>query len=223
MVFLFSKASEDQKASSDKPSKPYTRKSYQDRPAGKCPSEARLRDIALHHLSKFSSTQANLVQVLKRRVQRWALRAKKEGQDADHVEEQKMLACQAVLKIAQSMVDVGAINDDSFAKSRVRSLSRSGRSKRAISAHLAQKGVEGALAEEILEASGDTDLAAALVHLRKKRQGPFARQEEDMAKRQKVMAGLARSGFSHDTAKKAIKMLQEEAEDYIFSAREEAF
>ncbi|MBN9161583.1 MAG: hypothetical protein BGO98_49610 [Myxococcales bacterium 68-20] len=68
--------------------------------------------------------------------------------------------------------EVGLVNDAAYAESRARSLSRVGRSRRAISAHLAAKGVDAETVRQALPHDAGVELAFA----RKRRIGPYARE-----------------------------------------------
>ena len=66
----------------------------------------------------------------------------------------------------------------------------------------------------------DTELAAALVLVRKRRIGPYrAVEDADAAVRMKEMGLLARAGFSRDVAEQALDTSRDEAESRIFELR----
>lgn len=219
------------------------------------PDAASLREAALAHLARFATTRRNLEQVLVRRVRRWGVRALKAG-----MEESEIAACEVALRpliaeIVAGMEELGAVDDAQFARSRARNLTRTGRSRRAVAAHLMVKGVDSATTETALEESlgsgeqaREAELAAALVLARKRRIGPFQRppvapeperddrneyryEYEDephddrdssktLAKSMvKIMAVFARNGFNHETARRALDMTREEAEEVIVRFR----
>ncbi|MDN3568518.1 RecX family transcriptional regulator, partial [Paeniroseomonas aquatica] len=107
---------------------------------------------------------------------------------------------------------------------------RGGRSRRAIAAHLAAKGVgreaaAAALAEVGAVASGEAELDAGLVQCRRRRTGPFARaaaagEAMPPEARQKALAALARAGFGRDVAEAALDMPPEEATDRLLRFRQ---
>ncbi|MBR0647945.1 RecX family transcriptional regulator, partial [Roseomonas hellenica] len=94
------------------------------------------------------------------------------------------------------------------------------RSRRAIGAHLAAKGVDADTAEAALPEDPEAELDAALAQCRRRRVGPFARAPEDAAMRLKALAALARGGFSHAIAKRALDMDAEEAEARLIARRQ---
>jgi regulatory protein len=192
--------------------------------AGPAPNEALLHEAALNHLARFAATETGLTRVLQRRIARWAQRAEREGQAAEAIAPIIASARAAAAKVARRMVAAGAVDDAAFAASRMRRLSRAGRSRRAISAHLAAKGVPGETAAETLETVEVDEVAAALAHLRRRRQGPFAAsqpEEGDAARaaQMKALGALARAGFPREVAETALAMSAEEAEARIIASR----
>jgi regulatory protein len=191
----------------------------QKRPAGAAPSAARLRDAALAHLARFAATEAALRRVLERRVDRWARAAEAEGQPRETMAAAAAAARIAAAEIARSLVAAGAVDDAAFAESRARRLARTGRSRRAIAAHLAAKGVAAATAAAALPDGEDAELDAALAYCRRRRIGPFARVAEDAEARRKALGSLARGGFAQPVARRALAMDPAEAEHRLLAAR----
>ncbi|MFH5924216.1 RecX family transcriptional regulator [Roseomonas xinghualingensis] len=192
--------------------------------AGPAPTEARLYEAALNHLARFAATEAGLTRVLQRRVARWAQRAEREGMAPETIAPIVAQGRAAALTVARRMVTAGAVDDAAFAASRARRLARAGRSRRAIAAHLAAKGVGGDMASETLEEAGTDEVVAALAHLRRRRQGPFdpnPPEEAEAARtaRMKAMAALARAGFPRDVAETALDFDPAEAEARIIESR----
>ena len=186
------------------------------RPAGKPPSEARLREAALAHLAKFATTEAGLARVLGNRVRRWARAAEAEGQDTAQALAEGLAAAATV---AAAMVALGAVDDAGFAAARARRLARSGRSRMATSAHLAARGIDAdQVREAIAEAPPEAD--AALAMCRRRRIGPFAREEADAAQRLKWLGMLARAGFSREVAEAALRTAPDEAEARIIALKQ---
>ncbi|WP_458095906.1 RecX family transcriptional regulator [Roseomonas sp. WA12] len=192
--------------------------------AGPAPTEARLHEAALNHLARFAATEAGLTRVLQRRVARWAQRAEREGMVAEVVAPIVAAGRAAAGVVARKMVAAGAVDDAAFAAARTRRLSRAGRSKRAIAAHLTAKGVGAETASGTLEEAGTDEVTAALAHLRRRRAGPFDRSppeeaEAARAARMKAMGSLARAGFPREVAEVALDMEPAEAEARIIEAR----
>ncbi|AOX18309.1 regulatory protein RecX [Kozakia baliensis] len=191
------------------------------------PNAASLREAALAHVARFATTEQGLQQALVRRVRRWGVRAERAGAETTEIEGQLQALLPAIDEIVRDMVRLGALNDHAFAQSRSRGLTRSGRSRRAVTAHLMQRGVEHeTLSEALDEALGErhdaaayeNELGAALVLARKRRLGPFRRPdapEPDLAAHQKALAAFARAGFGRDIAEQALAFDPEEAEERV--------
>jgi regulatory protein len=189
------------------------------RPAGPAPTAARLREAALAHLARFAATEAGLRRVLERRVDRWARAAEAEGQPREAIAAAAAAARAAAARVARAMVEEGAVDDAAFAESRARRLARAGRSRRAIAAHLAARGVDAATAAAALPEGEEAELAAALAFCRRRRIGPFARAAEDAEARRRALAALARGGFAQAVARAALAMDAAEAEERLLAAR----
>ena len=95
------------------------------------------------------------------------------------------------------------LNDAAFAASRAKRLTREGKSRRATLAHLAAKGVQS----PALPDDPERELAAACAYLRRRRAGPFGPAPTD-----KILAAMARGGFSQATARRALALDRDEAE-----------
>jgi regulatory protein len=170
-----------------------------------------LRDAALTYLARYAATEAGLLRVLERRIDRWArleqTRLEQTGEaDRDALAAQAAAARRAAREVVTRLAAAGAVNDAAFAESRVRSLVRAGRSRRAIGAHLAAKGVGADMQRQVMADDGaDADLAAALVLARRRRIGPFRSGEPpDAAGRRRELAMFARAGFSQSVAVRAL-------------------
>lgn len=192
------------------------------------PDYQSLRETALAHLARFATTRQSLRQMLQRRVRRWGVRAMRAGMFAEEVAMQEE-ACQSLIgQVVEEMEQLGAVDDAGFSRSKARNLTRSGRSRRAVQAHLQAKGVDGETVRQAVDESlgeagegraRQAELAAALVLARKRTVGPFHRVDRPEKDRMKVLAIFARNGFSQDVAVKALAMDREEAEDLIIEFR----
>ncbi|NLG90821.1 MAG: RecX family transcriptional regulator [Acetobacter sp.] len=196
-----------------------------------------LREAALAHLARFGTTRHGLEQVLLRRIARWEKQVLKAGADTEEVAEAAQALRPVVAEIAEEMVRLGAVDDASFATSRARRLVRSGRSGRAVQAHLAARGVEADLRDAALQdavegfSAAQRELCAALVLARKRRMGPFATPyvaddeadtEQALARRHKALGVLARAGYARDVAEQVLDMSPTEAEDWMQRLRAES-
>jgi regulatory protein len=183
----------------------------QTKAAGPPPTERTLHDAALAHLARYGTTRQGLVRVLDRRVERWA-------RAMEDVDPEIVRAAKAAVRVvADRLVAAGAVNDAAFAESRARSLARIGRSRRAIAAHLAARGVDGEVAQAVLPQDPAEDLAAAIAYARRRRIGPFRRGEADAMRE---LAMLARAGFSRDIAEQALEMDPDAAEALLIRLKQ---
>jgi regulatory protein len=185
------------------------------------PDTDALRDAALTYLARYAATQAGLLRVLQRRIDRWAHQAQGSELDRDTVTAQVAAAAAAAQDVVRRLAAAGAINDAAFAESKVRSLERAGRSRRAIGAHLAAKGVDPETQRHALPAADpDNELPAALILARRRRIGPFRAGDPPEAEgRRRELAILARAGFPQDVAQRALALDPEEAETLVNQLR----
>ena len=65
----------------------------------------------------------------------------------------------------------------------------------------------------------EQELAAALIHARKRRLGPWRKLDPTPELRRRELANLARAGFQSAVAGRALKLEQEEAEARIIRFR----
>jgi regulatory protein len=180
------------------------------------PDVGSLYQAALNHLARYAATEAGLSGVLMRRVDRWArLQA-----DPEAAEPAVVAAREAVGVVIGRLVEAGAVSDAAFAESRAKSLVRGGQSTRSVQARLIAKGVAPDLARDAAVNDADTELAAALVLVRKRRIGAYRMAEDaDAAVRIKELGLLARAGFSRDIAEQALNTPRDDAERRIFDLR----
>ncbi|ATU72129.1 regulatory protein RecX [Komagataeibacter rhaeticus] len=201
------------------------------RPLPPAPDAAVLRAVALAYLARFSATRAGVERMLGRHIDRWVRRATGTGMEAGDATRAVAPARAAVARILTDMEGLGAVDDARFSEFRARSLARAGRSRRMVAAHLSARGVDeaivGSAVEEALgprDGEGrETELAAALVFVRKRRAGPFLRPDADETEAhtryRRALDAMARAGFAHGTARRALDMDRDEAEDRIIRMR----
>ncbi len=175
--------------------------------AGKPPHAAALYEAALNHLARYAATEAGLARILARRIERWG---KTQGEEAGTGETARAMhqAKAEIPGILNRLKELGVLNDEAFAASRARRLTREGKSRRATLAHLAAKGVNA----PALPDDPERELAAACTYLRRRRAGPFG-----PAPAEKTLAAMARGGFSQAIARRALALERDEAEALINS------
>jgi regulatory protein len=189
-------------------------------PPGPLPTEALLHEAALNHLARFAATEAGLRRVLERRVDRWARRSEAAGEAPDAVAPRAAEAKRHAATVARKLAGSGAVDDAAFAAARARRLSRGGRSRRAIAAHLAAKGVARDAADAALPEGEEAELDSALALCRRRRAGPFAPGPLPPEVRLKALAVLARAGFPRGVAEAALDTPLEEAEARLAALRQ---
>ncbi|MGH7189914.1 MAG: regulatory protein RecX [Acetobacteraceae bacterium] len=184
---------------------------------GKAPNARLLHEAALAHLARYPGTKSRLLQVLLRRIARWARSAQAEPEViAAQVAEARVAARAVVEQLALS----GVVDDASFAAARARRLARSGTSRRGIAAHLVRHGLQAKDLGEILGDDPEAELAAALEFARKRHIGPFGADcAADAAGRKCQLAQFARAGYPAAIARAALSMKRTEAEDRLEAAR----
>jgi len=172
------------------------------------PTDASLHEAALAYLARYAASRTGVIRVLDRKVARWA-------RLAPDASAETIAACRAAVRLEQA----GLINDSDFAAIRARSLTRAGRSRRAVAAHLGARGVGGEALSEALPDSPENELAACLILARKRRIGPFRPMDRD-EDRMRELGVLARAGFEHAVALTALDMSSEEAEERVIRLRQ---
>jgi regulatory protein len=186
------------------------------------PDLEELRDAALTYLSRYAATEAGLVRVLDRRVDRWARSLRSERpESAEEIAAAVSRSRHDVRALVARLVEAGAVDDPSFATTRARSLVRSGKSNAAIAAHLMAKGVPTDIARDALPDDADYEVGAALSLARRRRIGPFRRGEPpDAEGRLREAAIMARAGFPQPVAMRALRMQPDEAEEFVNRLRQ---
>lgn len=180
------------------------------------PDEAALHQAALAYLARYAATEIGLRRVLDRRIDRWA-----RDRDREEVAAQIAEARRAALAVVARLAASGAVDTAAFAAGRARSLARGGRSRRAIAAHLAAKGVDAATVRETLAQNPSTELAAAIALAARRRIGPFrAGEPPDDAGHRRELAVLARAGFPHGVAAEVLRTGRDEAEAMLRGLRQ---
>ncbi len=183
---------------------------------GPAPSRDVLHEAALAYLARGAATAATLTRVLDRKVATWARKAARAAREPELVAADVNACKGSIEAIVGRFREVGLVNDAAYAESRARSLSRAGRSRRAISAHLAAKGVDAETARQAVPTDAGSELAAALAFARKRRIGPYAREAAvDPKTKQKAIAAMARAGFDWSTCERALRMDRDEADERL--------
>ena len=183
--------------------------------------EAGLRAMGLDYATRYGGTTAAMARILDRRIHRWEkAMLGVDGTDPGTIAAQAAALKEAAARVVDSLAAVGAVDDAAFAESRARRLRRSGRSRRAVLAHLGAKGVGASLAGAAVPEDEAVEFAAALAFARRRRLGPFAREGEAQDRVRALMA-FGRAGFSGAVARRALDCAAEEAEGILSAQQSE--
>ena len=172
-----------------------------------------LENSAAHYLGRFSSSSANLRNVMMRKIYRSS------SHHGTNIEEAEKWLDALIEKFER----LGYLDDTAFAQMRARGLHARGTPLVGIKFKLKQQGVgeddiEAALAH--LEDENETrnlDWDAAVKLARRRRLGPYRTEDPEARKerREKDMGALARAGFGYDIAQRIVDTETiEELEDY---------
>lgn len=176
------------------------------------PTEATLHEAALAYLARYAASRAGVIRALDRKVARWARLSPEAGDEI-------LAQCRAaVRRVAARLEQAGLIDDAQFAAIRARSLTRAGKSRRAVAAHLGARGIGGEILDEALPENAEAEFAACLILARKRRIGPF-RPEEKPEDKMRELGVLARAGFAQGVAQRALEIGRDEAETLIIGLR----
>lgn len=165
------------------------------------PTQESLSNAALHYLSRYAASEESLRKTLLAKIRRAAAAHPEFSADR---ERQAALRLQIEGIVARHKLS-GALDDEAFAETKVASLRRAGKSRRAIQQKLAQKGVSPTLIARALEthardlgsgedaeedAAAQAEERAAIAFARKRRLGPF-RVSSAVAEKESGEEGIA--------------------------------
>lgn len=166
----------------------------------------RLEEMALAYVSRFATTQAKLRSYLQRKVRErgWA------GEDPPALE-----------ALVERYAERGYVDDESWARMKAGSLLRRGYGARRVNEALGHAGVDEDLRGEMVPDEFQ-QREAALAFARRRRFGPFAREEADRAVREKHLAAMLRAGHRMDIARRILEAdAPEAAQEWVEEARED--
>lgn len=160
----------------------------------------------MRHLARFAATEAGLLRVLDRRILRWQ-------HATESAPEVIVPARAAAREVVRALTASGMLDDAGFAAARSRRLVRAGRSRVAVSAHLAAKGVDAETAGTVLP-DAEAEFLAAVAFVRRRRIGPF-RAPDVEGDDNREMGMLARAGFPREVAARALRLDPEAAAELL--------
>jgi regulatory protein len=171
-----------------------------------------LHNSGLYYLQRFAASSGHFRSVMLRKVKK----------SCHYHKEQDYAACTALVdELVRKFERAGLLDDQAYTRGVVTSLRRQGKSRRAVVARLQAKNINADTALEVLHAydenqfnsSADAEMQAALIFTRRKKLGAF-RKDKDYSE-EKALAAMGRAGFSYDTARRALALSLEEAEERI--------
>jgi regulatory protein len=164
---------------------------------------ARLEEIALAYVARFSTTAVKLERYLRRKLRErgW------EGEGEPRVE-----------AMAERFVELGYIDDEAYARAKSGSLLRRGYGDRRVRQALGHAGIGEALRDEVRASEGEAR-QAALALARRRRFGPFGSEKPDKPLREKQIAAMLRAGHPLDNARQIVDAASAaEAEEWAAEA-----
>lgn len=171
--------------------------------------QARLRDLALSYVARFATSSTKLEAYLARKIR-----------ERGATEE---LSADAVRALVDRLVELGYVDDESYARARAGGLLRRGYGARRVDQALRGAGID----EDVRDAVRPDEAGArraALALVRKRRFGPFAVQPPDMARREKQIAAMIRAGHGFDAARFLIEAgSADEAEQWAMELDDNAY
>lgn len=174
----------------------------------------RIEEMALAYVARFATSAGRLEDYLLRKL-------RERGWDGEGPPEAKVAA------IVERHVELGYIDDESYARMKTGSLLRRGLGQRRIAQALGQAGIDEDIRAEVMphEAAARE---AALAYARRRGLGPFARRAmpddpmERRARREKEIAAMLRAGHAMGAARAILEAADPQAaQDWVEEAREE--
>ena len=149
---------------------------------------ARLGELALAYVARFSTTAAKLERYLRRKV-------RERGWDGEHEPQ--------VGALVGRYVELGYVDDEAFARARSGSLLRRGYGERRVRQALGEAGIAEELHERVRP--GEAEMRRAVLTLaRRRRFGPFGSAPLDKPLREKQIAAMLRAGHPLDNARRIV-------------------
>jgi regulatory protein len=165
---------------------------------------ARLEEMALAYVARFSTSAAKFERYLTRKLREKGWEGEGEPPVAETV---------------ARYVELGYIDDESYARMKSGSLLRRGYGARRVNQALGQAGIAEELRAEVAPRQVAAREAAA-TYARRRRFGPYG--VADPATREKQLAAMVRAGHGFDAARALVDALSvAEVEQWIEEAREE--
>ena len=167
---------------------------------------ARLEELALAYVSRFSTTSAKLERYLHRKLRERGWSGEDEPEPG---------------RLVERYVELGYVDDEAFARARSEGLLRRGYGTRRVSQALGEAGIAEDLRRRLRPDEAEVR-RAALTFARRRRLGPFGHQSLDRPLRDRQIAAMLRAGHTLDSALKMINAATvDEAELWAAEAEED--
>lgn len=167
--------------------------------------EARLEELAIRYVGRFSTTRAKLIAYLNRKVRERGWDGRSEPDPA---------------ALADRAVSAGYVDDRGFAMAKASAHVGRGLGERRLSAALRADGIAEAERSDALALAANRAFDSALRFAQRKRLGPFALAPTDSPPAwERALAAMIRAGHSFDLAK-AVLSLQPGDEEALDSLRQ---
>lgn len=175
-------------------------------------TERYLYNAGLHYLKRYTASSSHFRNVMMRKVRK----------SCRHHIDQDLEKCKETLdKIIEKLTEEGFLNDPQYTYGMTASYRKRGVSKKYIETKLRQKGLPAELIAETIDAIDthnhteheNPEIAAALIHARKKRLGPYSKTTAPQTDKdlQRALGSFARAGFSYEIARHVLDLPASEA------------
>jgi regulatory protein len=166
-------------------------------------NQADLERLALRYVERYATTRGRLATYLRRKIRErgWYGEAA-----ADPV------------ALAERMAELRYVDDRAFAEMRAGSMGRRGLGARRIEQALRFDGIDEQDRSAVSSMLEEEATTSALAFARRKRIGPYAREQADRAVQQKHLAAMLRAGHGMDVARAIVRMAPGEDEGALEAA-----
>lgn len=165
-----------------------------------------LENSGAYYLERFPASIAQFRKVMEQKIYKSC---------KDHPDQNKETCLSLLDQVVDKFVNLGYLNDQSYASALLYSLEQRGLSRMRIQLTMRNKGLPADLIESTIPERSDVlDKKAALRWAKKKRLGPFALKDREN-NQQRALASLARAGFSYEIAQWVITLEQDVATEML--------
>ncbi|MEK6638960.1 MAG: RecX family transcriptional regulator [Pseudomonadota bacterium] len=151
----------------------------------------RLRALALAYVGRYATSCGRLTDYLTRKI-------------AEHGWADE--STPPVAEIVAQFQSLDYVNDETFARTRSESLLRRGYGPNRLRIVLHASRIGTDIIDRATQVDDENAFAAAMVFARRKRIGPYTKEEKSPDIRQKMIARLLRAGHSYDIARKILAL-----------------